>query len=156
MNERYEPRAIEPKWQARWAAEGVFQADSRAGAPKKYVLEMLPYPSGAMHMGHVRNYLIGDVFARYYRMRGFDVLHPMGWDALGLPAENAAIKEGVHPAIRTQENIEGFRAEMTSLGYSYDWTREIATSDPSLLPVEPVVLPAAAGARAWCTGGSPG
>ncbi len=131
MNERYEPRAIEPKWQARWAAEGVFRADGLAGAPKKYVLEMLPYPSGAMHMGHVRNYLIGDVFARYYRMRGFDVLHPMGWDAFGLPAENAAIKEGVHPAIRTKENIEGFRAEMGSLGYSYDWTREIATSDPA-------------------------
>ncbi len=131
MNERYEPRAIEPKWQARWAQEGVFRADARTGAPKKFVLEMLPYPSGTMHMGHVRNYLIGDVYARYYWMRGFDVLHPMGWDAFGLPAENAAIKDGVHPALRTRENIEGFRREIVSLGYSYDWTREITTSDPS-------------------------
>jgi leucyl-tRNA synthetase len=131
MNERYEPKAIERKWQARWASEGVFRADARPGAPKKYVLEMLPYPSGTMHMGHVRNYLIGDVFARYYRMRGFDVLHPMGWDAFGLPAENAAIKDGVHPAIRTRENIENFRQEMGSLGYSYDWSREFATSDPA-------------------------
>jgi leucyl-tRNA synthetase len=131
MNERYEPKTIEPKWQARWAQEGVFSADARPDAPKKYVLEMLPYPSGSMHMGHVRNYLLGDVYARYYRMRGFDVLHPMGWDAFGLPAENAAIKDGVHPAIRTRENIEGFRLEFDSLGYSYDWTREITTSDPA-------------------------
>ena len=131
MDERYDPKGIEPKWQARWAKDEVFRADTRSGAPKKYVLEMLPYPSGAMHMGHVRNYLIGDVFARYYRMRGFDVLHPMGWDALGLPAENAAIKDGIHPAIRTRQNIESFRREMKSLGYSYDWTREISTSDPS-------------------------
>ncbi len=131
MNERYEPKAIEPKWQARWAQEGVFAADKRPDAPKKYVLEMLPYPSGSMHMGHVRNYLLGDVYARYYRMKGFDVLHPMGWDAFGLPAENAAIKDGVHPAIRTRENIEGFRKEFDSLGYSYDWSREITTSDPA-------------------------
>ena len=131
MNERYEPKAIEAKWQARWAKEGVFLADARPEAPKKYVLEMLPYPSGAMHMGHVRNYLIGDVFARYYRMRGFDVLHPMGWDAFGLPAENAAIQDGVHPAVRTRENIEGFRREFRGLGFSYDWTREITTSDPA-------------------------
>ena len=131
MDERYDPKSIEPKWQARWASDEVFRADARRGAPKKYVLEMLPYPSGAMHMGHVRNYLIGDVYARYYRMRGFDVLHPMGWDAFGLPAENAAIKDGVHPAIRTRENIESFRREMQSLGFSYDWTREISTSDPA-------------------------
>jgi leucyl-tRNA synthetase len=131
MNERYQPRDIEQKWQARWAGEGVFRADARPDAPRKYVLEMLPYPSGTMHMGHVRNYLIGDVLARYYRMRGFDVLHPMGWDAFGLPAENAAIKDGVHPAISTRQNIELFRREMNSLGYSYDWSREITTSDPA-------------------------
>ncbi|MCP3057192.1 leucine--tRNA ligase [Myxococcus sp. K38C18041901] len=130
MNERYEPQAIEGKWQARWDEAGIFRAGERPGAPKKYVLEMLPYPSGKMHMGHVRNYLIGDVYARYFLMRGYDVLHPMGWDAFGLPAENAAIKDGVHPAIRTQENIVSFKAEMKSLGYSYDWSREVNTSQP--------------------------
>ena len=131
MQERYEPQALESKWQSRWEEAGIFQAGQREGAPRKYVLEMLPYPSGKMHMGHVRNYLIGDVLARYYRMRGFDVLHPMGWDAFGLPAENAAIKEGVHPAVRTAENIIQFKAEMKTLGYAYDWTREVNTSDPS-------------------------
>ncbi|MBN1208577.1 MAG: leucine--tRNA ligase [Myxococcaceae bacterium] len=130
MNERYEPQAIEAKWQTRWEEAGVFRAGTRPGAPKKYILEMLPYPSGKMHMGHVRNYLLGDVYARYFRMKGFDVLHPMGWDALGLPAENAAIKDGVHPAVRTQENIDSFKAEIRSLGYSYDWTREVNTSHP--------------------------
>ncbi|HZI06205.1 MAG TPA: class I tRNA ligase family protein, partial [Archangium sp.] len=130
MNERYEPQAIEQKWQTRWDEAGVFRAGKRPGAPKKYILEMLPYPSGQMHMGHVRNYLIGDVYARFFQMRGFDVLHPMGWDALGLPAENAAIKDGVHPAVRTRENIDSFKKEMGTLGYSYDWTREVNTSAP--------------------------
>ncbi|MBI3184915.1 MAG: leucine--tRNA ligase [Myxococcales bacterium] len=130
MNERYEPQAIESKWQRRWEEEGVFRGGTRPGAPEKYVLEMLPYPSGKMHMGHVRNYLIGDVLARTYWMRGFDVLHPMGWDAFGLPAENAAIKDGVHPAVRTAENIASFKQEMRSLGYSYDWSREVNTSEP--------------------------
>lgn len=130
MNERYEPQAIESKWQARWEKAGLFRANSRPGAPKKYILEMLPYPSGKMHMGHVRNYLIGDVYARYFLMRGYDVLHPMGWDAFGLPAENAAIKDGVHPAVRTRENIDSFKKEIRSLGYSYDWTREVSTCEP--------------------------
>jgi len=130
MPERYEPKAFEAKWQKRWAEAGVFRAGRRPKAPKKYVLEMLPYPSGQMHMGHVRNYLIGDVYARYYWMRGFDVIHPMGWDAFGLPAENAAIKDGVHPAIRTRENIGSFKATLQGLGFSYDWTREIATCEP--------------------------
>jgi leucyl-tRNA synthetase len=130
LSERYDPKSLERTWQERWEKAGLFRADSRPDAPKKYVLEMLPYPSGSMHMGHVRNYLIGDVYARYYRMRGFDVLHPMGWDAFGLPAENAAIKDGVHPALRTRENIEKFRAAMRSLGFAYDWTREVNTSDP--------------------------
>ncbi len=129
MQERYEPHRFEGKWQARWEEAGIFRAGSRPGAPKKYILEMLPYPSGTMHMGHVRNYLIGDVFARYFWMRGFDVLHPIGWDAFGLPAENAAIQDGVHPAIRTRENIVSFKREIRSLGYSYDWSREITTSD---------------------------
>ncbi|WNG35902.1 leucine--tRNA ligase [Archangium violaceum] len=130
MNERYEPQEIEQKWQTRWEEAGVFRAGKRPGAPKKYILEMLPYPSGKMHMGHVRNYLIGDVYARFFLMRGYDVLHPMGWDAFGLPAENAAIKDGVHPAVRTQENIDSFKKEIRSLGYSYDWTREVNTSKP--------------------------
>jgi len=130
MNERYEPQQIESKWQEKWEQAHVFEAGSRPDAPKKYILEMLPYPSGKMHMGHVRNYIIGDVFARYFRMRGFDVLHPMGWDALGLPAENAAIKDGVHPATRTRDNIASFKADMRSLGFAYDWSREVNTSDP--------------------------
>ena len=130
LAERYDPKGLEPTWQTRWEQAGLFRADARPEAPKKYVLEMLPYPSGSMHMGHVRNYLIGDVYARYYRMRGFDVLHPMGWDAFGLPAENAAIKDGVHPAVRTRENIEKFRQAMRSLGFAYDWSREVNTSDP--------------------------
>ncbi len=127
MNERYVPASIESKWQQRWEEEKLFRV--KGVGPKRYVLEMFPYPSGKMHMGHVRNYLIGDVLARYYRMRGFDVLHPMGWDALGLPAENAAIKDGRHPAERTRENVAQFKAEMLSVGYSYDWTREFATCD---------------------------
>ncbi|WP_373049381.1 leucine--tRNA ligase [Vulgatibacter sp.] len=130
MQERYEPRAIEPKWQDRWERENLFAAGQRGDLPKKFVLEMFPYPSGAMHMGHVRNYLIGDVIARFARMHGFDVLHPMGWDALGLPAENAAIKDKRHPADRTKENVASFKAEMKRIGFSYDWSREINTSHP--------------------------
>jgi leucyl-tRNA synthetase len=128
--EDYEFEAVEPKWQKRWAEAKQNRAGTRPNAEKKYVLEMFPYPSGNMHMGHVRNYLIGDVLARYYRMRGFDVLHPFGWDALGLPAENAAIKDQRHPAERTAENIKTFRADTVSLGLSYDWEREVNTSDP--------------------------
>jgi len=128
VQERYDPKSIEPKWQERWEREGLFRVKGQG--EKRYVLEMFPYPSGKMHMGHVRNYLIGDVLARYYRMKGYDVLHPMGWDALGLPAENAAIKDGRHPAERTRENVAQFKAEMKSVGYSYDWAREIATCDP--------------------------
>ena len=130
MNERYEPLVIEPKWQQRWAKEELFRAGRQSDRPKKYVLEMLPYPSGNMHMGHVRNYLLGDVYARYFQMKGFDVVHPMGWDAFGLPAENAAIHDGVHPAQRTLENIKSFKAEILSLGYAYDWSLEVNTSAP--------------------------
>ncbi len=148
MNERYEPQAIEGKWQTRWEEAGAFRAGTRPGAPKKYILEMLPYPSGKMHMGHVRNYLIGDVYARYFRMKGYDVVHPMGWDAFGLPAENAAIKDGVHPAVRTQENIDSFKAEMRSLGYAYDWDARGQHQPARVLPVEPVVLHPDAAARA--------
>ncbi len=130
MNEKYEPLSIEPKWQARWLSKNLFRAGTTGPKGKKYVLEMLPYPSGKMHMGHVRNYLIGDVFSRYFRMQGFDVIHPMGWDAFGLPAENAAIKDGVHPAKRTAENIASFKKEILSLGYAYDWELEVDTSRP--------------------------
>ncbi len=130
MNEKYEPKELEPKWQQRWEGKGVFNAGRAGPKGKKYVLEMLPYPSGKMHMGHVRNYLLGDVYARYYRMLGFDVVHPMGWDAFGLPAENAAIKDKVHPATRTAENIASFKKEIRSLGYAYDWNLEVDTSRP--------------------------
>ncbi len=130
MSEKYEPSVIESKWQQTWNERGTFRLTRSGQKPKKYVLEMLPYPSGAMHMGHVRNYLLGDVYARYFRMKGFDVVHPMGWDAFGLPAENAAIKDGVHPAIRTAENIISFKREMNTLGYSYDWDLEVDTSRP--------------------------
>ncbi len=130
MNERYEASAVEPKWQTHWKSCGLFHAGARADAKKLYVLEMLPYPSGEMHMGHVRCYTLGDVLARYGRMRGFDVLHPMGWDSFGLPAENAAIKDGRHPSERTPANIESFKKDCVALGFSYDWTREIATYKP--------------------------
>ncbi|MBX7099193.1 MAG: leucine--tRNA ligase [Myxococcaceae bacterium] len=131
LNEKYEPSVIEPKWQDTWARQELFSAGKGGPRGKKYVLEMLPYPSGKMHMGHVRNYLIGDVLTRYHRMQGFDVVHPMGWDAFGLPAENAAIKDGVHPATRTAENIASFKAEIRSLGYAYDWALEVDTSKPA-------------------------
>ena len=131
MQDRYEPQTFESKWQEHWAARELFRAGSREGAPKYYVLAMLPYPSGEMHMGHARVYSITDVLARYYRKKGMDVLHPFGWDSFGLPAENAAIKEGVHPAIRTPKNIASFKRDVVRLGISVDWSREIATSDPA-------------------------
>ena len=129
-HERYNPQAIEEKWQARWQAENAFACTDKSDKPKYYVLEMFPYPSGNIHMGHVRNYAIGDVVARSKRMLGFNVLHPMGWDAFGLPAENAAIKNNTHPAKWTYANISNMRAQLKRLGYSYDWDREIATCRP--------------------------
>jgi leucyl-tRNA synthetase len=131
MQDRYDPKSIEPRWQKHWAERDLFHAGSRPGAPKKYVLAMLPYPSGEMHMGHARVYSITDVLARYQRKRGFDVMHPFGWDSFGLPAENAAIKEGVHPAVRTPRNIASFKQDINALGVSVDWSTEIATSDPA-------------------------
>lgn len=127
---RYQASQVESRWQKHWEEQHLFRAGERTGAPTAYVLAMFPYPSGAMHMGHTRVYTLSDVIARTLRMRGHDVLHPMGYDSLGLPAENAAIKDGLHPAIRTVKNIEGFREDLKSLGLGFDWTREISTHEP--------------------------
>jgi len=127
---RYDFHAIEERLQAAWEAQDLFMARDDDLRPRYYVLEMFPYPSGRIHMGHVRNYTIGDVVARFKRSKGFNVLHPMGWDAFGLPAENAAIKHGTHPARWTYENIDTMRRQLKRLGLSYDWKREIATCDP--------------------------
>ena len=126
----YNPHEIEPRWQKIWADTGAHTAREDDSKPKRYVLEMFPYPSGDIHMGHVRNYTIGDVTARYYTMRGYDVLHPMGWDAFGLPAENAAIKHNSHPATWTYANIETQKASFKRMGFSYDWDRTVVACDP--------------------------
>ena len=130
MDSRYQPQAIEAKWQRRWQADQLFKVTEAPAREKYYLLEMFPYPSGKIHMGHVRNYTIGDVVARYKRMRGFNVLHPMGWDAFGMPAENAAIANNTHPARWTYDNIDTMRAQLKRMGFSYDWDRELATCRP--------------------------
>ncbi|MDZ4046990.1 MAG: class I tRNA ligase family protein, partial [Pseudoxanthomonas sp.] len=126
----YDPKTVESQAQAFWEARRAFEVDERSDKPKYYCLSMLPYPSGALHMGHVRNYTIGDVISRYKRMTGHNVLQPMGWDAFGLPAENAAIKNRTAPAKWTYANIDHMRSQLKSLGYAIDWSREFATCRP--------------------------
>ncbi|MDI6686978.1 MAG: leucine--tRNA ligase [Desulfobacterales bacterium] len=130
MDKKYDPKTVESKWQSYWDEKGLFKCKEDPDREKYYLLEMFPYPSGRIHMGHVRNYTIGDVVARYKRMRGFNVLHPMGWDAFGMPAENAAIANNTHPAGWTYNNIKTMRSQLKRIGFSYDWDREIATCDP--------------------------
>lgn len=129
--QRYNPKAIEPKWQQKWEETKIYEADDASNKPKKFILEFFPYPSGAaMHVGHVRNYAIGDAMSRFARMRGYNVLHPMGWDAFGLPAENYAIKTGISPEQAIQQNTGRFKQQLTQMGFGYDWSREFASSDP--------------------------
>ncbi|MGD2175711.1 MAG: class I tRNA ligase family protein, partial [Candidatus Brocadiaceae bacterium] len=128
--DRYVPQDIETRWRRYWRETGLFECPDRSDKPEFYCLVMFPYPSGALHVGHGRNYILGDVVAQYKRMQGFNVLHPMGWDAFGLPAENAAIKRGLHPKESVARNIPLMKDQMESLGISYDWSREINTSEP--------------------------
>ena len=130
MEEKYNPKTIESRWQSFWEKEKIFKTVENSDQEKYYLLEMFPYPSGKIHMGHVRNYTIGDVVARYKRMKGFNVLHPMGWDAFGMPAENAAIANKTHPARWTYDNIDYMRNQLKKMGFSYDWSRELATCRP--------------------------
>ncbi|MEX2395863.1 MAG: class I tRNA ligase family protein, partial [Balneolales bacterium] len=128
----YKPSAIEPKWQKFWKKSKTFKTDdSDTSKPKYYVLDMFPYPSSSgLHVGHPEGYTATDIIARYKRMKGFNVLHPMGWDAFGLPAEQYAVKTGQHPKVTTEENIKGFRKQLQAIGFSYDWDREVNTTDP--------------------------
>ncbi len=128
--DRFDPASADPRWQAAWDQRQTFRADDHSAKPRSYVLEMFPYPSGRIHIGHVRNYTMGDVLARYKRMQGHEVLHPMGWDAFGMPAENAAMEQGVHPGGWTRANIAAMTAQLKRLGFSFDWSRELSTCEP--------------------------
>ena len=129
-SERFDPTSADPRWQQVWDERQSFRADDDSAKPRSYVLEMFPYPSGKIHVGHVRNYTMGDVLARYKRMQGHEVLHPMGWDAFGMPAENAAMEQGVHPGGWTRANIANMKAQLKRLGFALDWSRELATCEP--------------------------
>jgi leucyl-tRNA synthetase len=130
MDEKYFAKKVEAKWQKKWAEQGAFEAKVGGDKPKFYQLEMLPYPSGNLHMGHVRNYSVGDAVAWFKRLMGFNVLHPFGWDSFGQPAEDAAIKRGINPTKWTEENIEAMRGQLQRMGFSYDWTRQMAAHRP--------------------------
>src|SRR5262249_49636565 len=128
---RFNPKVIEPRWQQFWEQHKTFPPPDTSGKPKFYILDISPYPSGSgLHVGHPEGYTATDILARYRRMRGYNVLHPMGWDAFGLPAEQYAIKNNVHPRDTTRKNVENFRRQIKSLGFSYDWDREVDTTDP--------------------------
>ena len=137
---KYSPETIEKKWQDEWDNAALYEVKELPDREKYYLLDMFPYPSGKIHMGHVRNYTIGDVIARYKRMTGKNVLHPMGWDAFGLPAENAAIDNNTHPARWTHSNIDHMRSQLKMMGFSYDWKREIATCHPDYNKWEQLVF----------------
>ncbi len=131
VKKKYDHRYIETKWQKIWDENKEFKAEIDSSKPKYYILDMFPYPSGSgLHVGHVTGYTATDILARYKRQRGFNVLHPMGWDSFGLPAEQYAVRTGTHPAITTKKNVDTYRRQLKSLGFSYDWHREVATSDP--------------------------
>src|SRR6056297_40726 len=140
MESQYNPQRIEKRWQDYWDQHKTFRADQHSSKEKFYLLEMFPYPSGRIHMGHVRNYAIGDVMARFKRLQGYNVLHPMGWDAFGMPAENAAIQHGTHPALWTEENIRNMRLQLRRMGLSYDWNRELATCSPEYYRWEQLIF----------------
>src|SRR5690242_5263404 len=128
----YNFREIEKKWQNNWKSTNAYQVSNDSSKPKYYVLDMFPYPSGTgLHVGHPLGYIASDIFARFKRLKGFNVLHPMGYDAFGLPAEQYAIEHGVHPAVSTKNNIENFRSQLDKIGFSYDWSREVNTSEPT-------------------------
>ncbi len=131
MSKGYPFKEIEKKWQKHWEENKTFKAEDFSNKPKYYILDMFPYPSGeGLHVGHPEGYIATDIIARYKRKKGFNVLHPMGWDAFGLPAENYALKTGTHPKTTTKKNIKTFRRQIKSFGFSYDWDREINTTDP--------------------------